>query len=81
MRIYDLAKFGTISFNLCLMCFIFARSPESKGKVEQVLLLGNVEQTRSALVVAIMPFDMKFYDDAEALAPAMGKSRTHGGAA
>lgn len=71
MRIYDLAKFGPTSFNLCPMRIVFARSPEAKGKVEQALVPGNVEQTRSAPVVAIMAFDMEFYNHADVLAPAM----------
>ena len=41
-------------------------------QVEQALSPGNVEQTRSAPVVAIMAFDVKFYDHADVLAPAMG---------
>ena len=71
MRIYDLAKFGPTSFNLCPMRIVFARSPEAKAKVEQALSPGNVEQTRSAPVTAIMAFDMKFYEHANVLAPAM----------
>lgn len=58
MRIYDFAKFGLTSFNPCPKPIIIARSPEAKGKVEQAPLLGNIEQTRFAPVVAIMPFDM-----------------------
>ena len=71
LRIYDLAKFGPTSFNLCPMRIVFARSPEAKGKVEQALAPGNVEQTRSAPVTAIMAFDMRFYEQAKVLAPAM----------
>ena len=41
LRIYDLAKFGPTSFNLCPMRIVFARSPEAKGKVEQALAPGK----------------------------------------
>ena len=71
MRIYDLAKFGPTSFNLCPMRIVFAQSPKAKAKIEQALSPGNVEQTRTEPVTAIMAFDMKFYDHASVLAPPM----------
>lgn len=60
------------------MRIVLARSPETKAKAEQVLPLENVEQKRSASVVTMRAFDMKFYDYADVLAPAMGNPERMG---
>lgn len=56
------------------MRIVFARSLEVKAEVGQALFPGNVEQTRSATVAAIMAFDMKFYENADELASIKQKS-------
>lgn len=68
-RVYDLAKFAPTSFNLCPMRIVFVRSAEAKAKLEQVLAPGNIKQTLSAPVCAIIAHDMKFYEKGSILAP------------
>ena len=68
-RVYNLAKLAPTSFNLCPMRIVFVRSAKAKAKLEQVLAPGNIKQTRSAPVCAIIAYDMKFHEEGAVLAP------------
>lgn len=67
--VYDLMKFGPTSANCCPARFIFVKSPEAKERLRPHLSPGNVEQTMSAPVTAIIAHDLKFYEKMPKLFP------------
>lgn len=67
--IYDLAKMGPTSANCCPLRVAFLRSKEAKEKLRPALERGNVEQTMSAPVTAIIAYDATFYDKLPTLFP------------
>src|ERR1051326_6103086 len=68
-QVYDLAKMGPTSANMCPMRLVFVRSPEAKERLNTALLPGNVEKTMTAPVTAIVAFDLKFYEHLPRLYP------------
>lgn len=60
--VYDLAKMAPTSGNCSPMRVVFVRSPEAKARLAPALDPGNVEQTMSAPVTAIIAHDMEFYE-------------------
>src|SRR5262249_7758810 len=56
-RVYDLAKFGPTSANMCPMRVVFVRSKEAKEKLKPCLDAGNVGKTMAAPVTAIIGMD------------------------
>jgi 3-hydroxypropanoate dehydrogenase len=58
----DLAKMGPTSANSCPARFVFVVSPEAKERLRPHLDEGNVRQTMSAPVTAIVGYDTRFYD-------------------
>lgn len=67
--IYDLAKMGPTSGNCCPLRVVFLRSPEAKARLKPALDEGNVAQTMSAPVTAIVAHDLLFYERMPRLAP------------
>ena len=61
-QVYDLAKMGPTSANMCPMRIIFVRSKEAKEELKPALDAGNVAKTMSAPVTAIIGMDVRFYD-------------------
>lgn len=59
---YDLAKMGPTSANCQPMRIVFVSSEEGKAKLKPCLMEGNVDQTMSAPVTAIICQDMEFYE-------------------
>ena len=53
-KVYDLAKFGPTSANMCPMRIVFVKSKESKDRLKPCLDAGNVDKTMSAPVTAII---------------------------
>jgi 3-hydroxypropanoate dehydrogenase len=75
-ELYELMKWGPTSANSCPARFVFLRSPEAKKRLRPCLAPGNVEKTMAAPVVAIIAYDLKFYEKMSKLFPhnpAMGK--------
>ncbi|HET6323933.1 MAG TPA: malonic semialdehyde reductase [Planctomycetaceae bacterium] len=68
-RVYDLAKLGPTSANMCPMRVVFVRSKEAKEKLKPGLDAGNVEKTMSAPVTAIIGMDVHFYEKLPKLFP------------
>lgn len=60
--VYDLAKMAPTSGNCSPMRVVFVRSPEAKSRLRPLLDAGNVEQTMTAPVTAIVAYDMEFYE-------------------
>lgn len=68
-EIYDLAKMGPTSANCSPLRVIFIKSALEKEKLKPCLAEGNVEKTMSAPVVAILGYDMEFYEKLSFLFP------------
>lgn len=68
-QVYDLAKMGPTSANMCPMRIVFVRSKEGKGRLRPALDPGNLEKTMSAPVTAIIGMDLHFYEEMPRLFP------------
>lgn len=66
---YDLARMGPTSANASPLRILFLRSTEAKARLLPALSAGNVEQTRTAPVVAVMAYDLEFIEKLPRLAP------------
>src|SRR5437762_8047334 len=61
-QVYDLAKMGPTSANMCPLRIIFVKSKEAKEKLKPTLDAGNVAKTMAAPVTAILGMDIHFYE-------------------
>ena len=61
-RVYDLAKMGATSANMCPLRMVFVKSKEAKEKLKPCLDAGNVDKTMSAPVTAVLGMDIHFYE-------------------
>src|SRR5580765_4436921 len=68
-QVYDLAKMGPTSANMCPMRVVFVKSKEAKEKLKPCLDAGNVAKTMSAPVTAIFGMDIHFYEKLPMLFP------------
>ena len=68
-KLYDLAKMGPTSANMCPLRVVFVTSPEAKAKLKPALDAGNVDKTMSAPVTAIIGMEIKFYEQLPKLFP------------
>src|SRR5438045_267827 len=68
-QVYDLAKMGPTSANMCPMRIIFVKSREAKERLKPALDAGNVAKTMSAPVTAILGMDIHFYEALPKLVP------------
>jgi 3-hydroxypropanoate dehydrogenase len=68
-QVYDLAKMGPTSANMCPMRIVFVRSPEAKAKLKPALQEGNLDKTMKAPVTAIIGMDIRFYEHLPKLFP------------
>src|SRR3954464_6174596 len=68
-RVYDLAKMGPTSANMCPMRIVFVRSPAAKEKLRPCLDAGNVDKTMTAPVTALIGMDVRFYEQLPGLFP------------
>jgi 3-hydroxypropanoate dehydrogenase len=59
---YDLARMAPTSGNCCPMRVLFLRSREAKERLKPALSAGNLVQTMSAPVTALIGYDLQFYD-------------------
>lgn len=67
--LYELMKWGPTSANTGPARLVFLRTPESKQRLRPALAPGNVEQTMTAPVTAIVAYDLKFYEKLPKLFP------------
>ena len=67
--LYDLVKMGPTSANASPARFIFAASPEAKGKLAATASAANAPKILEAPVTAIIGFDTRFYDKLPELFP------------
>ena len=68
-QVYDLAKMGPTSANMCPMRIVFVKSKEAKEKLKPCLDAGNVDKTMTAPVTAIIGMDIHFYEQLPKLFP------------
>src|SRR5437763_12972365 len=68
-QVYDLAKMGPTSANMCPMRIVFVKSREAKEKLKPALDAGNVDKTMIAPVTAIIAMDIHFYEKLPKLFP------------
>ncbi len=68
-QVYELAKMGPTSANMCPMRIVFVKSQEAKEKLEPALDAGNADKTMKAPVTAIVGMDVHFYDQMPKLFP------------
>jgi len=69
--LYEVAKFAPSASNSCPMRITFVTTPESREKLLQASLPGNVDKIKSAPVTAIIAYDMAFFENYPRLAPHM----------
>ena len=68
-EVYDLARMGPTSANMCPMRIVFVKSPEAKERLRPALDAGNVAKTMAAPVTAIIGMDIHFYEKLPKLFP------------
>jgi 3-hydroxypropanoate dehydrogenase len=68
-KVYDLAKMGPTSANMCPMRIVFVKSKQAKETLKPCLEAGNVDKTVAAPVTAIIGMDIHFYDKLPKLLP------------
>jgi len=68
-QVYDLAKMGPTSANMCPMRIVFVKSKEAKEKLKPCLDAGNVDKTMKAPVTAIIGMEIRFYEQLPKLYP------------
>jgi 3-hydroxypropanoate dehydrogenase len=60
--LYDLMKWGPTTANSQPLRIVFVRSAEAKERLRPALSSSNVKKTLSAPVVAILAYDIRFYE-------------------
>ncbi len=68
-RVYDLAKLGPTSANMCPMRIVFVKSREAKERLRPALHAGNVDKTMAAPVTAVIGMEVHFYEQLPRLYP------------
>ena len=66
---YALLKFGPTEANTTPARIVFVKSDEAKAKLGPALSEGNYQKTMAAPCVAIVGYDMRFYDKLPVLFP------------
>lgn len=60
--LYDIMKYGPTSANSCPARIVFLRTAEAKERLRPHLSEGNLAKTLAAPVVAIVAYDVEFYE-------------------
>src|SRR5438046_1192118 len=68
-QVYDLAKMGPTSANMCPLRIVFVKSREAKERLKPALAAGNVDKTMAAPVTAILGMEIHFYEQLPKLYP------------
>ena len=68
-EIYDLFRMGPTSANACPARLLFLTTEEAKARLLPTLMPLNVEKSRTAPVVAIVAYDVAFYEQLPRLFP------------
>ena len=73
IKIYDLMKLGPTSANGCPLRIVFVQSDLEKEKLCKAAMEANIAKIKSAPVIVLFAYDMKFYEKMDKLYPT-GKS-------
>src|SRR6267154_1704843 len=68
-QVYDLAKMGPTSANMCPLRIVFVKSREEKERLKPTLQAGNVDKTMAAPVTAVLGMDIHFFEQLPKLFP------------
>src|SRR5258706_10214363 len=68
-QVYDLAKMGPTSANMCPLRIVFVKSREEKERLKPTLDAGNVDKTMAAPATAILGMDIHFFEKLPKLFP------------
>jgi nitroreductase len=68
-QLYELMKWGPTANNACPARITFVKGDEAKERLVPCLMPMNENKVRTAPVVAIISYDMKFYEQMPKLAP------------
>jgi nitroreductase len=68
-ELYELMKWGPTANNNCPIRIVFVQSIDAKEKLVSCLMPNNENKVRTAPVVAILGYDMKFYEHMPKLLP------------
>lgn len=68
-QLWDLVKMGPTSANCLPARILFLRTTEAKEKLRPALSAGNMEKTLAAPVVAVIGYDLEFYENLPRLFP------------
>ena len=69
-EVYELAVMAPTSANCLPARIVFVKSPEAKERLKPHLMEGNIEQTMTAPVTAIIGQDLRFFEKLPQLYPA-----------
>jgi 3-hydroxypropanoate dehydrogenase len=67
--LYELLRWGPTSANSSPLRLVFVQTPQAKQQLLGCMNRGNVEQTRTAPVTAILGMDMEFHEQLPRLYP------------
>ncbi len=73
--LYDLMKWGPTSANCFPMRTIFVASEEEKARLATMVMEGNDEKVKAASAVAIIGYDLEFYEMIPTLFPHQPEAR------
>jgi 3-hydroxypropanoate dehydrogenase len=68
-QIYDLMKWGPTSANTSPTRIVYLRTPEAKERLRPALMPLNVDKSMQAPVIAILAYDLKFFEKLPKLFP------------
>ncbi|MBN2192698.1 MAG: malonic semialdehyde reductase [Polyangiaceae bacterium] len=68
-RLYEVVRMGPTAMNSQPVRLVFVKSREGKERLRSALMRGNVDQTMSAPVTAILAYDAEFHVKMGTLAP------------
>jgi 3-hydroxypropanoate dehydrogenase len=68
-QLYELLKFGPTEANTTPARIVFVKSDEARKRLEPALSEGNHDKTMAAPCVAIIGYDMRFFDKLPVLFP------------
>jgi 3-hydroxypropanoate dehydrogenase len=72
--LYDLMKWGPTTSNSQPQRILFLRSPAQKDRLKPAMTPSNQEKTITAPVVAILAYDLHYYEHIERFYPVVSKS-------
>ena len=73
-QLYEVVKNAPTASNTCPMRVTFVKSALEKAKLLEVIAEGNKPKAATAPVIAIVSYDMKFFDHLDILAPHLDKA-------